>query len=138
MAVGIQLGSIIDEVGTDDFFHAFFSTIAANLEPGGWGTRFPVIMKTFYAGSLTQPDAAAALAELVTIRRELSLLFPAKIVWDYEDRSKQPPWGNAIAKEITNLSNYFVTSTGRDLFSSLQEIFEELIQDGGVVTIVKL
>ena len=45
MAVGLKLGSITDEIGTSDFFHSFFLTIAGNLEPKGWGTKFPVIMK---------------------------------------------------------------------------------------------
>ena len=36
------------------------------------------------------------------------------MVWEIEDLSKQPPWGNNISKDITDLSNYFVTSDGDD------------------------
>lgn len=136
MAVGIKLGSITDEIGTSDFFHAFFSTIAGNLEPGGWGTRFPVLMKKLYAGEIGQSDAGAALAELDEISRELAALPVTKVIWDIEDRSKVPPWGDNIASTITDLSNYFVTSTGRDLIATLREVLEELRDSGGVAQIV--
>lgn len=91
MTVGIELGSIIDEVGTGDFFHAFFSTISGNLEPKGWGSRFPVLMNKLYPGEATQPDAAEALAELGQASAELAKLPVSKVIWDVEDRSKAPP-----------------------------------------------
>ena len=88
MAVGIKLGSITDEIGTSDFFNAFFSTIAGNLEPQGWGTRFPILMKTLYAGELQQSDARAALKELDEVSSELAALPAAKVIWDIEDRGR--------------------------------------------------
>lgn len=136
MAVGIKLGSITDEIGTSDFFNAFFSTIAGNLEPEGWGTRFPALMKKLYAGELEQSDAGAALHELDEVSRELASLPAGKVVWDIEGRGKTPPWGNNIADTITDLSNYFVTSTGRDLIATLREVLEELRDNGGVVQVV--
>jgi 2,3-bisphosphoglycerate-dependent phosphoglycerate mutase len=136
MTVGIELGSIIDEVGTADFFHAFFSTISGNLEPKGWGSRFPVLMNRLYQGKMTQSDADAALAELDRASAELAKLPVSKVIWDVEDRSKTPPWGNNIAKTITDLSNYFVTSTGRDLIELLREVLVELKDAGGVAKVV--
>ena len=136
MAVGIKLGSITDEIGTSDFFNAFFSTIAGNLEPQGWGTRFPILMKTLYAGELQQSDARAALKELDEVSSELAALPAAKVIWDIEDRGKTPPWGDNIADTITDLSNYFVTSTGRDLISALREVVEELRDNSGVAKVV--
>jgi 2,3-bisphosphoglycerate-dependent phosphoglycerate mutase len=44
-------------------------------------------------------------------------------VWDVEDRSKRPPWGDDISPDITSLANYFVTDDGRDLF----EVFDEAV-----------
>lgn len=136
MAVGIELGSVIDEIGTGDFFHAFFSTVSGNLEPAGWGSRFPALMNKLYQGELTQQDAAAALAELDKVTAELAKLPAKKVVWDIEDRTKAPPWGNNIAKTITDLSNYFVTSTGRDLIELLREVLVELKDAGGVARVV--
>jgi 2,3-bisphosphoglycerate-dependent phosphoglycerate mutase len=138
MAIGIELGSITDEIGTADFFNAFFSTISGNLEINGWGSRFPLIMKNLYNGELSRKDATGAISELQTIKDELANLKPNKVIWDIHNRSKTPPWGNNISSEITDLSNYFVTSTGRDFISSLFEILEELNDRGGLVRVVKI
>ena len=137
MAVGLKLGSITDEIGTSDFFHSFFLTIAGNLEPKGWGTKFPVIMNKFYSGELQQFDAGTALSELNKISEELSLISPDKVIWDIDNGKKEPPWGNKIATTITNLSNYFITSTGRDLISNIREVMEDLKENGGKIEIVK-
>lgn len=136
MTVGIHLGSITDEIGSSDFLLSFFSTISGNLEPDGWGTRFPMLMEKLYRGELRQGDAEAVLEELDTVSRELAELPPSRVIWDYEDRSKMPPWGDNIADTITDLSNYFVTSGGRDLIPILREIFEELRDRGGAATII--
>ena len=42
-----------------------------------------------------------------------------------EDLSKQPPWGNDISEDITNLSNYFVTSDGEDFLTILLHALEK-------------
>ncbi len=136
MTLGFQLGSITDEIGTADFLHSFFSTISGNLEAGEWGSRFPILLKKFYRGKLQQPDAIEALAELDRIKTELAKIQPSKVIWDIEHREKNPPWGNNISPEITNLSNYFVTSTGRDMIDVLREVLEELRDSGGVLEVV--
>lgn len=136
MAVGIQLGSITDEIGTSDFLHAFFSTISGNLELDGWGSRFPTLLTKLYGGELKQADAIHALVELKDVKAELACLAPEKIIWDIERRDKSPPWGEEISPDITSLSNYFVTSTGRDLIGVLEEIFVELRDTGGVAKVV--
>lgn len=69
--------------------------------------------------------AAAAIQELKLIKEELAAFAPSKVVWDIEDLSKRPPWGADIAQEINSLANYFVTSTGRDLISTLIEALDD-------------
>ncbi len=130
MAVGIKVGSIIDEIGTGDFLHAFFSTLSANLE-SGWGDRFPALLRKLYSGELASSEAAIALAELATVQNELEKFSVDRVVWDHEDRSKRPPWGDDISTDITDLSHYFVTSTGRDLIETLREALEAS-RDGGM------
>jgi 2,3-bisphosphoglycerate-dependent phosphoglycerate mutase len=137
MAVGLHLESITDEVGSSDFFHAFFSTVSGRLEPAGWGSRFPILTRKLYKGELRDGDASAARAELVLIRTELGKLRPDKVIWDIDDRSKQPPWGSDIAPDITSLANYFVTSTGRDLIDVLFECIDELQSRGGTLEMVQ-
>ena len=121
MAVGITVGSITDEIGAPSFVHAFFSTISAYCEPNGWGSHYPHLMNELYQGCLPHEHANVALAELMLAKLQLEKLPPSQVVWDIEDRKAQPPWGTNIAATITNLSNYFVSSTGRDVFSLLEE-----------------
>lgn len=138
MTVGLKLGSITDEIGEQDFFHAFFSTVSYRLEENGWGSRFPCLLKKLYQGRLEQGDATQALEELDVITSELREFSPDKVVWDIENLESRPPWGNNISSEITDLSNYFVTSTGRDLIGVLRECFEELRDRGGTLEVVSI
>jgi Immunity protein 70 len=123
MTIGIRVGSIVDEIGAPSLVHAFFSTISAHCEPSGWGSRFPHLMNELYQGHLSSANAASALEELKEAKIKLSTLPPSKVIWDIEDLQAQPPWGTNIAADITNLGNYFVSSTGRDIF----ELFEEAL-----------
>ncbi|MBD0417577.1 immunity 70 family protein [Oryzicola mucosus] len=136
MTIGLKIGATIDEIGSSEFLFAFFSTISANLEKKGWGTRFPVLLNELYSGELPSQRAGTALEELRTVRSELSAIPPDRVVWNYEDRTKGPPWGHDISSDITNMSNYFVTSGGRDLFDVLEEALEYQKGRGGVAKIV--
>ena len=42
---------------------------------------------------------------------------PKDVVWDIDDLSKQPPWKDNISGDITDLSDYFVTSGGEDFIT---------------------
>lgn len=117
MAIGLKVKFFWYQIGSGDFMFAFFSTVAHNLEKGNWGTRFPVIMNELYQGEIGVEKIDQALEELRTIKEELQKFTPDKVVWDIEDLSKQPPWGDHISSDITDLSNYFVTSEGSDLLS---------------------
>lgn len=117
MAVGFTVGFYWFQIGTGDFLHSFFSTVAFNLENKKWGSRFPIIMNKLYQGKLEVEDVDKAIEELKVIQEKLKAYGPEKVIWDIEDLSKQPPWGNEISKDITDLSNYFVTSDGEDFLS---------------------
>ena len=119
MSVGFQVGQVIDEIGSAGFLHAFFSTISHHLEPDGWGTRYPLIMNDLYRGKLATSDALRVLHDVLDIRERLRSYPPSEVVWDIDDPKARPPWGDKISQEITALSNYFVTSTGRDMFEVL-------------------
>lgn len=135
MAVGFRVGNIVDEIGTHDFLHAFFSTISYHLEPQGWGSRFPELMNELYQGKLDAIKAAKILADLNQIKEELRSYPPDKVVWDIENLFESPPWGTNISSDITDLSNYFVTSTGRDMFDVLIECISALQRKGGSLLI---
>ena len=87
---------------------------------------------------VSQRDSVKALSELEVIKSELATLSAYKIIWDIKDYKKMPPWESNISADITDLSNYFVTSTGRDLISSLKEILEELRDRGGLAKVVTM
>lgn len=104
-------------IGTADFLHAFFSTVCGRLENGKWGSRFPHLMNELYQGVLPVKHLAAGTEELSQIKQELAQFAPDQVIWDIDDRSLTPPWGDNISEDITDLSNYFVTSEGEDFLS---------------------
>jgi 2,3-bisphosphoglycerate-dependent phosphoglycerate mutase len=135
MSVGFKVGSMFEEIGTPDFLHAFFSTASCRLEPNGWGTRFPELMCELYQGKLHAFKAEKALDDLSKIREELKSFKPNQVVWDINKRTAVPPWGSNISPEITDLSNYFVTSTGKDLIEVLSNCLLALKERKGWLTI---
>ena len=124
MAVGFSVDALWYQVGSGAFMQSFFSTITVNLEGGRWGSRFPYIMIKLYYDEIIPEDVDKALHELRIISEELKNFPPDKVVWDVDDRSLQPPWGDYISDEITDLSNYFVTSQGKDLIETLTKALE--------------
>ena len=81
-----------------------------------------------YQGKLTNANVPNAKVELNTIESELKDLSPDKVIWDMEDLGKQPPWGTRISNQITDLSNYFVTSDGRDFLTIFHKALDDAIE----------
>lgn len=125
MAVGFKVDFFWYQIGSGDFLHSFFSTVAYNLEKGKWGSRFPVVMKELYQGKVDKKKINKAIKEVKVIKRELKKYSPDKVIWDIDDLSKQPPWGDNISKDITDLSNYFVTSDGEDFITIFMDALQE-------------
>lgn len=138
MAVGFRIDFLWYQVGHGDFLHSFFSTICYHLEGGHWGAKYPYLMNKMYQGNLAWEDVKFAREELTCIRNDLSKLAPSKVVWDIDDLAKRPPWGDNISNDITDLSNYFVTSDGRDLISVIFKVFDEAEAEKHKIEIVSL
>ena len=138
MSVGVKVGSIVGEVGASSFLNGFFSTIAGLLEGGHPGSRFPIISVDFYGGHVEADKVERAIEELRTIRTELTGYPSSAVIWDLEDRSKVPPWGDAISPTIQSMGDYFVSSTGRDLFELLFEAFSHALKRKRPVDIVEV
>ncbi len=113
-------------LGSSDLVYSFFSTICYNLENQKWGSKYPCTMRLLYQGKVGYINLNQTLKEILEIREELKAFSPDKVVWDIEDLSNQPPWGDKISDDITDLSNYFITSEGEDFF----EIIINAIKDG--------
>lgn len=127
--VGFSTSFNYYEVGSGDLLHSFFSSVAYHLEGGKWGTRFPVLMNELYYGELSADKIPQAIDELNTITAELKKYPPDKVIWDIEDLTKRPPWGDNISADITDLSNYYVTSDGEDFIT----IFMHALQKAGEI-----
>lgn len=125
MAVGFKVKYYWYQVGHSDFLHSFFSTISYHLEQNGWGTEYPFLLNELYNGKLENKNIDSAINELETIKKKLQEFNPSQVIWDIEDLSKRPPWGDNISKDITSLSNYFITSEGEDLIDMLTKALEK-------------
>ena len=126
--VSFRVGCMMYEIGTASFLHSFFSTVAYRLENNRWGSKFPVIMNELYQGKLSFENVPAAKEELTQIKKALTKLSPNKVIWDIEDLSKQPPWGNNIGNEISSLGNYFITCDGRDFIEVFNMALDTAIE----------
>lgn len=128
MAVGFKVGFFWYQIGRGDFLHSFFSTVAYNLENKKWGSRYPIIMNELYQGKVEYNRIEFALKEIGDISNELKRYPICCVIWDIEDITKQPPWGKNISKDITDLSNYFVTSDGEDFITIMQHALEKAME----------
>lgn len=137
--VGIKLGSnSCFMIGTREFLYSFLSTIAYHLEKGRIGKKYFYITVKMCNDGLVGREVKFAKKELLEIQKELQKLSPDKIIWNLENISKTPPWGYDIADTITDLSNYFITSDGRNLIVLLIEVFNEAIEYKENIEIVEL
>lgn len=117
MAVGFKVKFYWYQIGLGDFLHSFFSTVCYNLENSKWGNRFPVIMNELYVGELSNENIEKAKEELVVIKKEFEKLSPKNVIWDIDNLEQKTPWEDNISSDITNLSNYFITSDGEDFIT---------------------
>lgn len=124
MAVGFKVKFYWYQVGSGEFLNSFFSTIAYNLEERKWGSRYPYIMNHFYNGIIEAGDIDAAINEVNEIETRLKEYSPEKVVWNIENLSMRPPWGDDISADITDLSNYFITSEGENLIVLMLKALE--------------
>ncbi|ASZ68200.1 Imm70 family immunity protein [Bacillus cereus] len=79
-------------------------------------------------GRLTLQDILKAMEEAKEAREKLKLFSPSEVVWDIEDLSKQLPWRDKSSTNITDLSNYFYTSGGKDMFEMLFKACDEALE----------
>jgi hypothetical protein len=138
MGVGFLVDCFFYEVGHGEFLHSFFSTISYHLEKDGWGTRYPLIMNDLYHGKLKWTDVPKVRKDLKEIEEQFLRMPPEKVIWDIEDLSKTPPWGDKISPKVTSLGNYFATSEGKTFFEVLYDVLEVAEEEKCDISIEKL
>lgn len=136
MTVAFKQRSVVTEIGPGELLHSVFSTIGVRLENGKWGSRFPVVMHQLYQGSVSSPDANDAYEEMKVIKKELSELSPAMVVWDAENLKKEPPWGRAVGAHVASCAQYWITTTGRNIIDEIIDNLESLIEFGGTLDVI--
>lgn len=125
MGLHLSTSHYIYEIGTSDFLTSFFDTIEYRLTRGIFGKKYPVVLNEFYNGYLKYENLDNAEKELKDIQKRLKKLKPSKVIWDKNDLNKKPPWGDNISSDITDLSNYHVTSDGKVLFDVIFRAIEK-------------
>lgn len=138
MAAGILVDCFYYELGHSDFVHSFFSTISYHLENEGWGTKYPLLMNELYNDKLNWNDVSVVIANLIEIEKELSKHSPEQVIWDIDDISQEPPWGDKISPKVTSLANYFATTDGKTFFELLRTALDVAEEDKCDLKIHKL
>lgn len=121
MAVGVTVGSITDELGARSFVHSFFSTISVHCEPTGWSSRFPHLMNELYQGRFAARERLARARGTAAGQSDPEQFAPDGCGVGHREPPVQTAWGDTIASHITSLGDYFVSSTGREVFGILEE-----------------
>lgn len=135
MTVALQVGLRYYTVGSSGFFNAFFSTVFIRLENSNWGSLYSVIMNRLYQGVIEEIYLKQALLEMQSIRLALTAFPPSQVIWDFEDLSARPPWGDVTHLDIKNLSDYFITADGSNLIDMMIRVFEQAISVNKTVEI---
>ena len=115
-------------IGNGAFVGSFFDTVTVLLENGKRGSSYPVFCRFYNGVSLIGPEITALRKEVEDIQNRLKSFPPSKVVWDMENPDSKPPWGDNISPEITDLSNYFVTAYGNQLFRELYSAIDHAIR----------
>lgn len=122
--VAFRVGPIAYPVGRADFLGSFFDTVAVRLEAGVRGGSYPTLAALYSDGELSPEHAEQARSELRDAAEALRSFTPADVVWDIDDSTRRPPWGDDIAPTIQTLADYHVTSDGRQLIGVLDRALD--------------
>lgn len=109
------------EISAKAALHALFSTISHNLEPEGWGTRFPILFNQIYAGKLYLMNAKEALEELQLVRHELKSVSTESIIWCIHNPEKCVPYSYGYNRQAKSCADWFLTTAGRDFLLEIED-----------------
>ncbi len=109
------------EIKVREILHALFSTVSHNLEPNGWGTRFPILFNQIYLGKLYPTNTREALKEIQVVRHELKSVSTANIIWCIQNPEKGVPSSYRYNKQTKTSADWFLTTTGRDFLLEIED-----------------
>lgn len=123
-------------IGDGGFVGSFFDTVTVLLEKGQRGSVYPHLCDLYNGEAISVPELTKLDLEVKDVKLRLRQFAPSQSVWDMEDRSATPPWGTNISTEITDLSNYFITARGDQLFDVFFEAINHAIRINTSIKIV--
>jgi hypothetical protein len=125
MDIFLKIGNSSSNLGPRDVLTSFFDTIACRLEPGGRGSRFPIVSRHLRLGRITQAEAPEAIQELDLTGPELRKLSADKILWVGE----RP----AAVNRSTNAAERLTALDGRPLLEHLRDGARHALNTGQVM-----
>ncbi|MCI0605912.1 immunity 70 family protein [bacterium] len=135
MGVNFVVDNKTFNVGSANFLHSFFSTISYNMEPQGWGSRFPMLIKHLYMGRLPYEKLPQLREELQNVLMELEKLPVSRVIWDIEDLAKEIP-GGPLAGNVKTAADFFITDVGTSLFDELNQAIDYAMKRKADITIL--
>ena len=136
--VGIQVGFLWYEIGTASFLTSWFSTVNYHLENKKWGRKYPIIMNDFYQGRVPYSLVKQLKKEVLETKEKLKKYKPSQVIWDIDDLSKTPPWGDNISNSITSLADYYITCDGKDFYEVLLRAIDKSLEYSDDILIEKM
>jgi hypothetical protein len=125
MDVFLKVGNSSCNLGSRDVLTTFFDTIACRLEPGGRGTRFPIVSHHLRLGRVTKAEAPEAIRELDQSGPELRKLPADKILWVGE----RP----GAVNRSTNAAERLTALDGRPILEHLRDGARHALNTGQVL-----
>lgn len=106
--------------GIEEKLWPFFSTISLNLEPNGWGTRYPVLLKCLCdKGVVEYRQLKILLAELVNIKKKFTKLKIKDIYLDFDNPKAKPTCKDEKEYEEPLLKFFYFTNKEENILFSL-------------------
>lgn len=128
---GLLCGSVLSEIGPPVILRSLAATVAAELEAGEPGQRYPMLAQLLARGRIEASESAAALAEWRGMREALMALPVSRMRWaGAAGAANAPasvpasvpasapstvPAGVPVDATAPSLATYLRTTTGRDL-----------------------
>ncbi|WP_081483467.1 Imm70 family immunity protein [Solibacillus sp. FSL W7-1472] len=72
------------------------------------------------------------------MEQKLSKHSQEHVIWDIDDLSQEPPWGDKISSKVTNLANYYATTDGKTFFEVIRTAMDMAEEDKCDLKIHKL
>ena len=121
----ISVGAIAKPLAEKHVLDALFTTITRRLEPGGRGTRFPLLMDHLYWGRLQPAQARDALRELAEVEDDLRNTPLRDIIWNPLDSRPHDDAHEPVNRHAENVLEYFTDVNDRPLIARLRDSVEE-------------